>query len=167
MKWLKDRVIKNRVEKMLLQKKERTVVLPDKIKTIAILAYSEVEFAAIKAHVRNIWGYKVRLLGYFYTDEKNSSIEGFSHQHFTINGTASEYFNAFLDEEWDLLLLPSLKLNDYLRYLLLANRYKLSLGFFSEETKPFLDLMLEYEGTDIHENIQHLIQYFNKLKKAC
>lgn len=167
MKWLKNRMIKGKVEKMLLMRKEREVVIPKKIKTIGILATSEVEFAAMKAHVRNVWGYQIRLAGYFYSEDRATSIEGFSHHHFNWDGSPSDYFNSFIDEPWDLLLVPSLKLNDYLRYLLLVNKNKLSLGFYSQDTKPFLDLMMAYEGADIHENIQHLISYLDKLKKAC
>lgn len=167
MKWLKDRLVKRRVEKLLLHYEKRAVDIPEKIKTIGILASSEVEFEAIKGHIRNIWGYKVRIGGYYYSDKKEMSIDGFNHSHFNLNGSPSDYFNAFLEEDWNLLFVPSLKLNNYIRYLLLLKKSRLSMGFFSEDTKPFLDLMLEYEEKDIHENIQYLIHYLNKIKKAC
>jgi|GEM_PF-1088879 len=167
MKWLKDWMVNKKVNKLNLQNRSKKVVIPEKIKTIGILASSEVEFEALKAHIRNIWGYKVRVGGYFFSEKKELPVDGFSYVNFNLNGTASDYFSAFLEEEWDLLFLPSINLNDYLRFLLLQNKSKFSIGFYSEDTKPYLDLMVAYEAKDIHENIQNLINYLNKIKETC
>jgi hypothetical protein len=67
----------------------------------------------------------------------------------------------------DFILVPTLKLNPYLRYLLLANQSGFNIGFFSEENKHYLDLMLQIEDIDLEKNIQNLIDYLNKIKEAC
>jgi hypothetical protein len=82
-------------------------------------------------------------------------------------GLPTEYFNAFKSEKMDFILVPSLQLNAYLRYLLLANESSFKIGFFSPENKPYLDLMLDHEEGELHSNVHHLLDYLKKIKEAC
>lgn len=168
MKWLKDKLIHWQLDKKLATLDEKETRVPDQIRCIGILANSEEDFKVTKEVIRDIWGYKVRIIGLFYTEEESRSVEAISYKQFTWLALPSDYFNEFLLEEMDFILVPSFELNPYLRYLLLSNRSGFIVGFFSDANKPYLDFMLDVDGElDLDLNIHHLIEYIKKLKAAC
>ena len=165
-RFLKEQVLSRKVKKLLRSQKKRDLVFPREIRHVGILAGSEEEFDEAKEQVRKVWGFKVRITGLFYAEEGGKS-GGFSSREFNQWGEPSDFFLGFLEEKMDFLLIPTLKLNAYLRYLLLTKHSSFSLGFYSEENKPFLDLMVEPEGEDPSQNIALLITYLNKIQSAC
>lgn len=167
MKWIKDIMVQKQTQSRLQLQAKKEITIPTQIKQVGILADSEEDFELTKEVIRSLWGYKVRVVGLFYDQEKSTKVEAFSHKHFNIWGQHSDYLNGFLLEKLDFILVLPLQLNPYLRYLLLANRSSLNIGFYSKENQAYLDLMLQYEGDDLKENIQQLINYLNKIKEAC
>lgn len=167
MKWIKDWMVKRQVEAKLHLLKFKGVKIPQDIKTIGILAGSATDFEKTKEAIRNLWGYKVRVIGFYYEESNQSPVDSISYKHFDILGNPTEYFNSFMTEMLDIILVPSLHLNPYLRYLLISNKCNLNLGFYSQENEPFLDLMLHYEEGDLGENIYRLINYLQKIQEAC
>ncbi|MFD2202879.1 DUF6913 domain-containing protein [Shivajiella indica] len=167
MKWLKEIAVQKRLNNRLLHQNLKQLHIPDEFRHIGILANSAEDFRITKEFIRNKWGYKIRITGLYFDDKEPDSIEAFSHKHFNIIGQPSHYFNEFCSEKMDFILVPSLKLNPYLRYLLLANNSGFNIGFYSKENRPFLDLMLEIEEKNLEYNIENLINYLNKIKAAC
>ncbi|MGY6522617.1 MAG: DUF6913 domain-containing protein [Mongoliitalea sp.] len=170
MKWIKDQLVDWQLRKLLkkVSKESHEVNIPDSIKTIGILATSAEEYEAAKASIRSQWGLKVRIIAYFYTPKKAEVNEGINHTHFTWSGQASAYFNEFLDEPLDFILVSASKLNPYMRYLLLSKQASFKVGFFSEVNKPYLDLMVAFDpNRSLSENLNLVIQYLLKIKQAC
>ncbi len=167
MKWIKDKLIEWQLDQKLKEKSTLAVKIPEQLKCIGILANSETDFLQTKEIIRNIWQYQIRIIGLFYSEEPSRHIEAFSSKEFTIWGLPSEYFNAFKSENMDFILVPSLQLNAYLRYLLLSNESGFKIGFYTSENKPYLDLMLGQEDDDLTSNILSLLDYLKKIKEAC
>jgi hypothetical protein len=166
MKWLKDKLIEWQLEKLLKSLPKREVRIPDQFRCIGILANSEEDFLVTKELLRDLWGYKVRIIGLFYSEEESRMLEAVSYKNFTWFALPSDYFNEFLLEKMDFILIPSLKLNPYLRYLLLQNQTGFTVGLYSEENKPYLDLMMNGQSDDLKTNVHHLIEYLKKIKEA-
>jgi hypothetical protein len=167
MKWIKDRLIEWRLKQKMKLKASQDVKIPKQFRCIGILANSESEFLETKEVVRELWNYKIRIIGLFYSDEPRRLIEAFSAKKFTFWGLPSDYFNEFKLENMDFILVPSLHINAYLRYLLLENQGGFKIGFYSEENEPYLDFMLGYEEEDLSSNVHHLLEYLKKIKEAC
>ena len=170
MKWIKDQLVNWQLRKLLkkVSKESQEVKIRSNIQTIGILASSLEEYEEAKASIRTQWGLKVRIIAYFYTPEKVELNEGINHTHFTWSGLPSAYFNEFLDEPLDFILVSASKLNPYMRYLLLRKQASFKVGFFSEESKPYLDLMLAFDPNKrLSENLNLVIQYLLKIKQAC
>ncbi|MBW3469383.1 DUF6913 domain-containing protein [Arthrospiribacter ruber] len=167
MKWLKDKMIDWQLAKLLKSLPPREIQVPHQIRCMGILANSEEDFLVTKDLIRDLWGYKVRVIGLFYTEEESRMVEAVSHKNFNWLALPSEYFNEFLLEKMDFILIPSLQLNPYLRYLLLQNQSGFTIGLYSDENKPYLDLMLTSESDDLKSNVYHLIEYLKKIKEAC
>ena len=167
MNWLKKAMVQRQVEAKLRKLEKRNAVIPEQIKSIGIIAASESDFEEAKAILRNLWGYKVSISGYFFSEEESQSNAWISPKHFNILGKHNAYLDSFIQEKLDIILVPSTQLNPYLRYLLLANRSGFRLGFFSEQNTPLMDLMLKETSQDLKENIQGLIHYLNKIKETC
>jgi hypothetical protein len=167
MKWLKEIAVQMRLKNRLLQPDTKKIHIPEELKHVGIIANSAEEYSISKEFIRNKWGYKTRITGLYYNEREPESIEAFSFKHFNLFGKPSDYFNEFCSEKMDFILVPSLKLNPYLRYLLLSNQSAFNIGFYSEENRPYLDLMLKIDEIDLENNIQNLINYLNKIKEAC
>lgn len=167
MKWIKDWMVKRQVKAKLKLHKAKEVRIPQEIKTIGILSASGHDFELTKETIRKLWGYKVRVNGYYYEENNLAPVDSISYKHFDLLGNPTEYFNSFMTEKLDIILVPSLNLNPYLRYLLLSNHCGFKMGFYSGENEPFLDLMLQYEEGDLEENINRLINYLQKIQEAC
>lgn len=163
MNWIKDIAVSLRLKQMEKGKEKRNVSFPTQPKCVAVLADEKEEFEYCKEVIRKKWGYHVRILGGYFTDEKQD-IDGFNQEQFTLWGNPSEYFNELLDQKLDFILTPSLELNAYLRYLLLASKSSFNLGFHSENNMSILDLMIKKEGVDLKANLKRLMDYFDKIK---
>lgn len=166
MKFIKSLFINFQLKNSLKKKKGYDIQVPAHPKCVGILAENENDFIKAKESLRNLWGYQVRIIGFYY-NEQNQETESISHKHFSMSGLPSDYCIGFLDEKLDLILVPSLSLNPYLRYLLLNNRSRFKMGFLSDENKTYLDFMIKTEGDDLNKNLINLLAYFEKLKQAC
>ncbi|WP_373523409.1 hypothetical protein [Aquiflexum sp.] len=166
MKFIKNLFVKFQLKNSLKRKGNYDVKVPANPKCIGILAENEDEFKETKDFIRSLWGYQVRIIGFYYND-RTQETESISHKHFSSTGLPGTYCNGFLDEKLDFILVPSLSLNPYLRYLLLNNQSRFKMGFLSDENKTYLDFMIKKEGDDLSENLFKLLAYFEKLKQAC
>jgi len=166
MKLIKTLLVNFQLKKSLKRKQKYDVKVPVKPKCIGILAEHEDEFNVTKEFLRGLWGYQVRVVGWYYK-EQSQETESISHKHFSLTGLPGDYFNGFLDEKLDFILVPSLSLNPYLRYLLLNNQSRFKMGFLSEDNESYLDFMIKKEGNDLNENLVRLLAYFEKLREAC
>jgi hypothetical protein len=144
-------------------------VVPEllQIRYIGLLAASEEEFLLGKEILRDLWGYQIRIVGMYYTEVKPRPIDGISYRDFNLIGRPNAYFNEFLEEKQDFILVASKNLNSYLRYLLHLKKDVFKLGFFNTENRPFLDLMLETENPIEKEDIQSLIDYLKRIYTTC
>jgi hypothetical protein len=167
MKWIKDLLIERQLSKKLKLKEAKDIKIPKTFSCVGILANSESEFLETKTVVRGLWSYKIRIIGLFYSEQPSKLIEAFSTQHFTLSGLPSDYLNEFKLENMDFILVPSLHLNPYLRYLLLENQCDFKIGFYSKENEPYLDLMLGLDEEQLGSNIHHLLDYLKKIKEPC
>lgn len=166
MKAIKNLFVKFQLKKALRKKEKYEVIFPSNPKIVGILAADEKEFKEAKDYLRSLWGYQVRIIGWYY-DEESSEIDSFSHKNFSFFGLPSDYFNELMDEKLDFILVPSLSLNPYLRYLLLNNQSRFKMGFLSDENKSYLDFMIKMEGENLKVNLKRLLGYFEKIKEAC
>jgi hypothetical protein len=166
MNWIKDKLIAYQLTKALRKPRLRDIGMPQKPKTAGIFAATQEEFEEAKKLIRDKWGFQIRIEGGYYADT-HDAVESISPQKFSIWGLPSDYFNSLLEEKLDFILVPSLNLNPYLRYLLLLNPSGFKMGFLSEENSPYLDLMIKKEGEDLRANLEKLLKYFGKIKTTC
>lgn len=166
MKLIKNLFVEFQLKKALNKKEKYEVIFPLNPKYVGILAADEKDFLEAKQYLRSLWGYQVRIIGWYYNEE-SSEIESFSHKDFSIFGLPTDNFNELMDEKLDFILVPSLSLNSYLRYLLLNNQCKFKMGFLSDENKSYLDFMIKMEGENLKMNLKRLLGYFDKIKEAC
>lgn len=168
MKWIKDQLVTWQLHRQNKQTLRTGTVFPIAIKQIGIIAESQEEFEAAKAVIREHWGLKVRIIAHFFTKEESSINEAITPKHFTWSGLPSDYFNEFLDEQLDFILVSSTMLSSYMRYLLLVKTETFKIGFHSKSNQPYLDLMLAYDPNKrLDENLELLITYLLKIKEAC
>jgi len=166
MKWIKDKMIVWQLEKAIKSQLISEVLFPVNPKRIAILAPDKETFLEAKETLRGIWGFNIRIIGGYFSEEAKD-VEAITPAHFTVWGLPSDYFNEFMDEKLDFILVPTLHLNPYLRYLLLVNKCQFKMGFHSKENKPLLDFMIEKEGEMLKPNLDKLMAYFKKIKEKC
>jgi hypothetical protein len=166
MKLIKNLFVAYQLKKALNKKEKYEVIFPLKPKCVGILAAEEKEFLETKKYLRSLWGYQVRIIGWYY-NEHSREIESFSHKNFTFLGLPTDIFNELMDEKLDFILVPSLSLNPYLRYLLLNNQSRFKMGFLSDDNKSYLDFMIKMEGENLEMNLKRLLEYFDKIKEAC
>ena len=166
MKWIKDKMIVWQLEKAIKTKKETDVSFPTNPKRVGILASNKEEFIEAKEILRKIWGFHIRIIGGYFSEE-DSDVEAISPVHFSNWGLPTDYFNEFLEEKLDFILVPTLHLSPYLRYLLLANKSRFKMGFFSKENSIFLDFMIKQEGEKLSPNLEKLMAYSKKIKEKC
>ena len=166
MKWIKDRMITYQLEKALKNKKKAEVSFPINPRRVAILASNKEEFLESKEMLRKIWGFNIRIIGGYFSEE-NTDAEAICPIYFSVWGLPTDYFNEFMEEKLDFILVPTLHLSPYLRYLLLANNSKFKMGFHSGENSPLLDFMIKMEGDNLKPNLEKLMAYFKKITETC
>lgn len=166
MKLIKNLLVNFQLNKSLKRNNHYEVKVPINPKCIGILAENKEEFNETKEFLRKLWGYQVRIVGMYYNEEQQET-ESLSYKNFTMSGLPGEYCNGFLDEKLDFILVPSLSLNPYLRYLLLNNHCRFKMGFLSDQNESYLDFMIKKEDDELTENLTRLLAYFKKIKEAC
>jgi len=163
MKWIREYFVKNALEKPRKLKAQKSILLHiENIKTIAILGNDKEEIDQIAAVVHRDLGEKIEILGNYY-DEKSVDKQAFSYKDFTLFGKPGEKLNQLLSVRPDLIIFTSEKLNYFTLYLLQLQASSYSMGFFSEELKPYLDLMLNKEEKDIQSGTALLIKYLKQI----
>lgn len=166
MNWIKDKLIHYQLNKALGRQPKREIGMPKTPKTAGIFAANQEEFEEAKKIIRDKWGFQIRIEGGYFA-ATHDAIESISPQQFTLWGLPSDYFNSLVEEKLDFILVPSLNLNAYLRYLLLLNPSGFKMGFLSDENGHYLDLMIKKEGEDLRVNLEKLLKYFGKIKTTC
>lgn len=166
MKAIKEYFVNRKLQKLVNQK-TAYMPIPEKIRCIGLLAESESDFLEAKEAIRNHWGFQARLIGLFYDEQPQRPLEGMSHRDFSITGRPSAYFNEFLEEKPDFILVASINLNPYLRYLLHLKNNSFRIGFYNEINRPCLDLMVAHESDETKGNINNLIDYLNRINTPC
>jgi hypothetical protein len=167
MKAIKAYFVNRQLQKLVNQKTAYTPI-PEKIRCIGLLAENEIDFLAAKEVIRHHWGFQVRLIGLFYDEQQQPRpVEGMSYRDFSIFGRPSFYFNEFLEEKPDFILVASINLNPYLRYLLHLKNNTFRIGFYNEINRSCIDLMVAHENEDAKGKIINLIEYLNRIKTPC
>ncbi|MCH6201658.1 hypothetical protein MMU07_18905 [Aquiflexum sp. LQ15W] len=166
MNYIKKWMIAYQLDKSLKNKNKTEVEFPTNPRRVAILASNKEEFLESKEILRKIWGFNIRIIGGYFSEE-NTDAEAICPIYFSMWGLPTDYFNEFMEENLDFILIPTLHLSPYLRYLLLANKSKFKMGFYSKENSPLLDFMIKKEGEDLTPNLEKLMAYFKKIKETC
>jgi hypothetical protein len=167
MKAIKAYFVNRQLVKLVNQKTAYSPI-PEKVRCIGLLADNESDYLIAKEVIRTQWGFQARLIGLFYDEHQQPRpVEGMSYRDFSILGKPTSYFNEFLEEKPDFILVASLKLNPYLRYLLHLKNNTFRIGFYDESNKSCLDLMVAHENVDTKDNILNLIAYLNRIKTPC
>ncbi|MFD2036201.1 DUF6913 domain-containing protein [Belliella marina] len=161
---IKKYFVKNRIRKSILDKSD-TPSFPSEVQFVGVLANSEEEFAESKEVLTKYFGKAIEISGFYHSDtEKDDAMSG---RDYGLFGRPKERIERFLEKKLDFILVPSLNLNPYLLYLLLHSNSGLKIGFFSPESREYLELMLDKKNKDLKENIQDLLDYYIKIKEAC
>ncbi|MDN3690274.1 DUF6913 domain-containing protein [Cyclobacterium jeungdonense] len=163
MKWIREYFVKNALEKPKKKKTQKSILLHiENIKTIAILGNNKDEIDQISEVIHRDLNEKIKIMGNYY-DEKSEDQQAFSYKDFTLIGKPGEKLNQLLSLQPDLIIFTSEKLNYFTLYLLQLQSASYSMGFFSEELKPYLDLMLNEEEKDIQSGTASLIKYLKQI----
>ncbi|SHM91436.1 hypothetical protein SAMN04488057_104351 [Cyclobacterium lianum] len=163
MKWIREYFVKNALEKPKKKNAQKSILLHiENIKTIGILGNNKEEIEKITAVIHEELNEGIEVLGNYY-DEKSVDEQAFSYKDFTLFGKPGEKLNHLLSLRPDLIIFTSEKLNYFTLYLLQLQATSYSMGFFSEELKPYLDLMLNKEEKDIQSGTALLIKYLKQI----
>jgi hypothetical protein len=167
MKWVKDLMLEKQLTKNSVNIKPREIIVPKKMKSVGILSNTQEEFYTCKEVLRSLYQYNVKILGYYFLDsdkKEGSPNEEINHKNFTISGKPTSYFNEFINEEFDCILIPTINLNPYLLYLLSLSNHGFRIGFYSEDQRPQIDLMIEKKSNvTLDKQIMDLIDYLEKI----
>lgn len=163
MKWIREYFVKNALEKPKKKKAQKSILFHiENIKTIAILGNNKDEIDQISEVIHRDLNKEIKIMGTYY-DEKSEDQQAFSYKDFTLFGKPGEKLNQLLSLRPDLIIFTSEKLNYFTLYLLQLQSASYSMGFFSEELKPYLDLMLSEEEKDIQSGTASLIKYLKQI----
>jgi hypothetical protein len=163
MKWIREYYIKSTLEKPKKKPTQKSILLnTENIKTISIIANNKVEIEAITEVIHSDLGENIRVIGNYY-DEKSIDEQAFSYKDFTLFGKPREKLIQLLSLKPDLIIFTPEKLNYFTLFLLQLQSASYSMGFYNEETKPYLDLMLNNEEKDIQSGTALLIKYLKQI----
>ncbi|MFO7823290.1 MAG: hypothetical protein R6V72_05085 [Cyclobacterium sp.] len=163
MKWIREYFVKNALEKPKKKKAQKSIFLHiENIKTIGLLANNKEEIEKLTEVIHDHLNKDIKVVGYYY-DEKSEDEQAFSYKDFTLFGKPGEKLNQLLSLKPDLIIFTSEKLNYFTLYLLQLQSASYSMGFFSDELKPYLDLMLNKEEKDIQSGTALLIKYLKQI----
>jgi len=163
MKWIREYYIKNTLERPKKKQTQKSILLNSKnIKTISIIANDKEEIQKITEVIHSDLGMDIKVLGNYY-DEKSIDEEAFSYKDFTLFGKPQEKLNQLLSLKPDLIIFTPEKLNYFTLFLLQLQSTSYSMGFYSKETEPFLDLMLSKKEKDIQSGTALLIKYLKQI----
>lgn len=162
MRWIREYFIKKALNSRK-GKSDKKIQLQNKnIKTVGIIANNQKEIESISEIVHSDLDQDIQIFGWYY-DEKSVDEHAFSYKDFTLFGKPTEKLNQFLSLKPDLIIFTFEKLNYFTLYLLHLKPESYSMGFYSEELKPFLDLMLNNEEKDIKSGTELLIKYLKQI----
>ncbi|MCH7400486.1 DUF6913 domain-containing protein [Belliella kenyensis] len=164
MKIIKDEFIKSEIRKTR-HLNTRKIAFPNTIHSVGILANDLQSFEQASDHLKVYFGENLKIDGY------HGSILGYENEisshDFSISGKPNEKILGFLSQNFDFIIVPTLKLSPYLLYLLVNSSCGFKIGFYSNENKEYLDLMIESQSKETETTIQQLLENFLKVKSAC
>ncbi|MCH7409412.1 hypothetical protein MM239_08405 [Belliella sp. DSM 111904] len=164
MKVIKDQFIKSSILKRKRSKSE-SIEIPSSINNIGVLVDDQVSFNGTLDSLKKYFKNNVDISGH-YLGEKEDEL-GVSIGDFSLFGKPNEKILKFLSQKFDFIIVPTLKLSPYLLYLLVNSSCGFKVGFYSEENKDFLDLMIESKSKETETTIQQLLDNLLKVKSAC
>lgn len=162
MKWIREYFIKKALMKKNKKGVNKEILVPDKIKKVTVIADNLEDLEMVFEVLKDSFGQEVALKGIFY-DEKSLDERAFGFKDFSLFGKPGEKVTNFLSEKQDLIIFTSELLNNFTLYLLHQMPEPYTIGFYSKELKPYLDLMLNKEVKDIKAGTEHLIKYLKQI----
>ncbi|GEO22504.1 DUF6913 domain-containing protein [Cyclobacterium qasimii] len=163
MKWIREYYVKSTLENPKKKLTQKSIVLKTtNIKTISIIASNKKEIEAITEIVHSDLGIDITVMGNYY-DEKSVDEQAFSYKDFTLFGKPREKLIQMLSLTPDLIIFTPERLNYFTLFLLQLQSASYSMGFYNEETEPYLDLMLNNEENDIQSGTALLIKYLKQI----
>lgn len=162
MKWIKEYFIKKTLNRKKDLSGKKDLMQPRDIKTICVLAQTKDEIKQINEVIASSLGENIRIQSWYF-DEKENDEQSISYKDFTLFGKPREKINQFLSLSPDLIIFTFEKLNYLTLYLLHLKPEPYSIGFYSEELKPYLDIMLNKEGKDIRSGMELLLKYLKQI----
>ncbi|WP_339925085.1 hypothetical protein [uncultured Cyclobacterium sp.] len=163
MKWIREYYIKSTLENPKKKLTQKSIVLKTtNIKTISIIASNKKEIEAITEIIHSDLGIDIMVVGNYY-DEKSVDEQAFSYKDFTLFGKPREKLIQMLSLTPDLIIFTPQSLNYFTLFLLQLQSASYSMGFYNEETEPYLDLMLNNEENDIQSGTALLIKYLKQI----
>lgn len=162
MKWIREYFIKKALMKKQKMGVKREILIPGRIKTITVVADNAQDLEVVFKVLKSSFGDEICLNGVYY-DEKSEDERAFGFKDFTLLGKPGQKITNFLSEKQDLIIFTSESLNNFTLYLLQQKPEPYSIGFYREELKPYLDLMLNEEVKDLKAGTEHLIKYLKQI----
>lgn len=161
MKWITEHFINRALKKKRIRRNDKPVFTRG-IKSIGIVAPSQQELKETVAVIKSHFDQNIQVNGIFYS-ETTQEEEAFSYRDFSLFGKPKEKINKFLSKKPQVLIATSGKLNSFSLYVLYLNPEPYSLGFYTEDIKEYLDLMLTNESAETTENMEHLMKYLKQV----
>jgi len=161
MKWITEHFV-NRALKKKRSRRNDKPVFNQGIKSIGIIAPSQQELKETIAVIKSNFDQTIQVSGIFYS-ETTQEEDAFSYRDFSLFGQPKEKITKFLSTKPEVMIATSGKLNSFSLYVLYLNPEPYSLGFYSENIKEYLDLMLTHESAETTENMEHLMKYLKQV----
>ena len=161
MKWITEHFVNRALKNKRTKRKDRAV-LNGGIKSIGVIAHSQQELKETIEVIKSTFDQNIEVTGIFYSEEPDGE-DAFSYRDFSIFGKPKEKIIKFLAFKPEIMIATSGRLNSFSLYVLYLNPEPYSLGFYAENIKEYLDLMLANESAETSENMGNLIKYLKQV----
>ena len=161
MKWITEHFVNRALKNKRIKRKDHAV-FNGEIKSIGVIAHSQQELKETIEVIESNFDQNIEVTGIFYSEEMDGE-DAFSYRDFSLFGKPREKIVKFLSFKPEIMIAASGKLNSFSLYVLYLNPEPYSLGFYAENVKDYLDLMLTNESAETSENMGHLIKYLKQV----
>lgn len=161
MKWITKHFVDRALKQKRIKRKDKPV-FNGEIKRIAIIAPSQQELKETIEVIKSNFDQNLEVNGIFYS-ETTGGEDAFSYKDFSLFGKPREKIIKFLSTKPEIMIATSGRLNSFSLYVLYLNPEPYSLGFYTDNIKEYLDLMLTNESAETTENMEHLIKYLKQV----